>query len=279
MSASRSLLPQHATSFATAIFCLTIIISCTLILGSRQAEASPKKKTPTVLDENNWTQLLEGEWMFALHAPWCPACQRLKPEWDKFAEWSNDLNINIAQADVTANPALSGRFMVRGLPTIYHVKSGVFRIYNGPREHSALINYIEEQGWKQTDPISHWIAPDSLQMSFLAASFRFSMYLRDVHNHLVEKVGLPYYISYLLFALGTVTLGTILGLVIVFVIDLYCPSKLGGAAQEVKPKGSGKKRDPKATDSDLEDTTGETDEKNKASSSERVRRRATKTKE
>lgn len=230
---------------------------------------------PIILDEDSWTQLLQGEWMFDLYAPWCPACRKLEPEWRKFAEWSDDLNINVASADVTTNPALSGRFIVRGLPTIYHVKDGVFRIYNGPREHTALINFIEEQGWKNVEPVSRWLAPDTLQMSFLAYSFRISMTLRDIHNHLVEEVGLPYYISYMIFALCTVTLGTILGLVIVFIIDLFCPARYPSADKDIKPKGASKKGPKtKADDSDLEDAETKEDSKSGETKEEHLRRRA-----
>lgn len=242
------------TLFATsAVFLLLGLSSCL------QSEARPQKKAPIQLDENTWTKLLEGEWMFDLYAPWCPACKKLEPEWNKFAEWSDDLNINVASADVTLNPALSGRFMVRGLPTIYHVKDGVFRIYNGPRAQTAMINFIEEQGWKNVEPVSRWLAPNTLQMSFLAYSFRISMTLRDIHNHLVENVGLPYYVSYLIFALCTVTLGTLLGLVIIFIIDLFCPTRFpNAAAQEIKPRSGSKKKDTKPSDSDLDDQPLET---------------------
>lgn len=192
--------------------------------------------------------------MFDLHAPWCPACQKLEPEWEKFAEWSDDLNINVASADVTKDPALSGRFMVRGLPTIYHVKDGVFRIYEGARDQTAMINFIEEQGWKNVEPVSPWLAPNTVQMSILANLFRISMTLRDVHNHLVENVGLPYYVSYLIFALCTVTTGTLIGLVIIFVIDSISPSRVTNcAAQDVKSRGGSKKRSTKPSDSDLDD--------------------------
>jgi thiol-disulfide isomerase/thioredoxin len=234
-----------------------LLFNLSSLLAHWQVEARPQKKAPIQLDENTWTRLLEGEWMFELYAPWCPACKRLEPEWNKFAQWSDDLNINVASADVTLNPALSGRFMVRGLPTIYHVKDGVFRIYNGPREETSMINFIEEQGWKSVEPVSRWLAPNTLQMSFLAYSFRISMTLRDIHNHLVENVGLPYYVSYLIFALCTVTLGTLLGLVIIFIIDLISPTR-NPNAQDTAQKGVNKKRDTKPSDSDLDDKPAET---------------------
>lgn len=41
------------------------------------------------------------------YAPWCPACQNLQPEWEKFAEWGEDLEVTIAKVDVTEQPGES----------------------------------------------------------------------------------------------------------------------------------------------------------------------------
>lgn len=207
---------------------VTLVSLCHVIptsISAEAAESEDKKLTAVIITEDTWTQLLEGEWMVDFYAPWCPACKSLTPEWKQLAGWSEDLKIKVGSADVTQNPGLSGRFMVSGLPTIYHVKDGIFRLYNGPRNHKAMINFVEQQGWKNVQPISRWIAPDSLQMSFVAHSFKISMTLRDVHTYLVEEIGLPYYISYLIFALCTIFIGTLLGLLIVFVIDMCCPSQ------------------------------------------------------
>lgn len=247
-----------------------VILLCSIVQPS--VEVRNTKKEPIILDENSWTQILQGEWMVDFYAPWCPACQKLEPEWRKFAEWSDDLNIDVASADVTANPGLTGRFMISGLPTIYHVKDGVFRLYTGTRDHSNLINFIEEQNWKTIEPVSRWWSPATLQMSLLAYSFRISMTLRDVHNYLVEDVGLPYYISYLLFALCTVTLGTLLGLLIVFIIDQFCPARAVNPTPQVKKSVAKKKKTDKSRDSDLEDSDATTKTR-KPTASESLRKR------
>jgi hypothetical protein len=43
----------------------------------------------------------------------------LSKAWNSFADWSRDLNVRVAEIDVTENPGLSGRFLVTALPTIY----------------------------------------------------------------------------------------------------------------------------------------------------------------
>ncbi|XP_065280851.1 thioredoxin-related transmembrane protein 1 [Dermacentor albipictus] len=178
------------------------------------------------LDENSWSQLLEGEWMVEFFAPWCPACKALGPVWNDFSKWSKDLGVKVAHVDVTTNPGLSGRFMVTALPTIYHVKDGEFRQYRGTRDKESFINFIEEKKWQSIDPVSTWKSPQSIQMSMVAQFFKLSMSLRALHTTLVDYYGIPYWGSYILFALGTIIIGAVLGLLIVCIIDTVFPAKL-----------------------------------------------------
>lgn len=111
-------------------------------------------------------------------APWCPACKALGPIWKEFSAWSKDLGVKVAHVDVTANPGLSGRFMVTALPTMYHVKDGVFRQYRGSRDKESFINFVEEKRWQTVEPISSWKSPQSIQMSLVAQFFKLSMAVR-----------------------------------------------------------------------------------------------------
>lgn len=131
----------------------------------------------------------------------------------------------MASVDVTANPGLSGRFMVTALPTIYHVKDAVFRQYRGSRDTNAFVSFVEEKKWEQLEPVSKWKDPNSVQMSLISYFFKISMALRAIHTRLVEEYGLPFWASYVLFALATILLGALLGLIIVCIIDLLFPAK------------------------------------------------------
>lgn len=174
---------------------------------------------PIELNEENWSVILKGEWMVDFYASWCPACKTLKPEWQELAGWSEDLNIRVGWSDIADNPGLSGRFMISGLPTIYHIKDGIFRIYTGPRNHKSIIDFIEEKKWQQVVPISRWAEPNTIQMSLASHALQTSIKLRDLHNYLVDEIGLANYISYMLFGLCTVILGTIIGLFLGYLID------------------------------------------------------------
>lgn len=214
-----------------------------------------KRKNLVSLHEENWKDLLKGEWMVEFHAPWCPACKDLQKAWNAFADWSEDLKIKVAEVDVTKNPGLSGRFLVTALPTIYHVKDGVFRVYSGPRDKKDFISYVEEEKWALYEPVPSYKHPNSAQMSVVAWFFKLSMFVRDKHNYLVDEVGLPSWVSYSMFAGFTLAVGCILGFFIVCIIDRVFPTGQLAARQEKKvtkkeQKGKGKKEEHKKKDDD-----------------------------
>merc|ERR1712210_371231 len=193
-----------------------------LLVSSLVASATAEL---TVIQEDGWRQLLKGEWMVEFAAPWCPACRALQPTWEEFAGWSEDLEVGVGQVDVTSSPGLSGRFMVTALPTIFHVKDGVFRQYRGARDKDSFISFVEEKKWQGVEPISEWKSPDSVQMSLVSYFFKLSMVLRNVHTVLTEDYQLPYWVSYVAFAVATVLLGGLLGLFLVCCIDCVYPPR------------------------------------------------------
>ncbi|XP_050438437.1 thioredoxin-related transmembrane protein 1-like [Adelges cooleyi] len=197
-----------------AIVCLCFLLTANGDHGHRSLE----------LDENNWTKILKGEWMVLFYAPWCPACKSLEPEWRAFAKWSEDFSdISVASTDITVSPGLTGRFIVTTLPTIFHVKDGVFRYYKMGRDKEAMVSFVKERKWEKLETVSSWKAPNSIQMSLVAQFFKLSQKVRVVHSTLMAEYGLPTWGSYLIFAIATIFIGAILGLVLVCIIDLIYP--------------------------------------------------------
>ncbi|XP_029653779.1 thioredoxin-related transmembrane protein 1, partial [Octopus sinensis] len=186
------------------------------------ASAAQKGKAISLTDDN-WNQVLEGEWMIKFMAPWCPACQSFKDIWENYTSWAEDLNIHVAIVDVTQNPGLSGRFLVTSLPTIFHVKDGVFRYYQGPRILGDLISFIEDKRWQNVDPISWWFRPDSLMMSSLSLFFKAAMFIRSLYSTMTEVYGIPEWGCYVIFALATLLVGFLAGMLIVCCVDLLFP--------------------------------------------------------
>jgi len=228
---------------ASSLLYLVIGALAVLILD-RTVDASGRSKHLIHVTEEKWRDILTGEWMLEFHAPWCPACKDLVKSWNGFAEWSKDLSVNVGEIDVTTNTGLSGRFLVTALPTIYHVKDGVFRAYSGPRDKDDLISFIEEKKWTIIEPMPSWKHPDSFQMSVVSWFFKASMTARDLHNYLTEKQGLPSWASYALFGLATLILGCILGFFIVCIIDWVFPATPSAAAIR-RPAGAESKKQQK----------------------------------
>ncbi|XP_018569193.1 thioredoxin-related transmembrane protein 1 [Anoplophora glabripennis] len=183
------------------------------------------QKTVIELNEENWTEILKGEWMVEFYAPWCPACKGLENKWKEFAELGPGLGIKVGAVDVTTSPGLSGRFMVTALPTIFHVFNGEFRQYKGTRDKDSFITFIDEKRWEQVEPVPSWKSPNSIQMGIVSSFFKLSQTLRQIHNKLTEEYGLPTVGSYLIFAIATIILGALLGLILVCAIDLIYPPK------------------------------------------------------
>lgn len=199
------------------------LLSISLLLLVFHTNLINCKPESLILDEDNWDEMLNGEWMVEFYAPWCPACKALQPIWKEFATWSEDLGIKVGQVDVTDSPGLSGRFIVTALPTIYHVKNGVFRQYRGPRDRENLLSFVEEKKWQEVEEVPTWKNPGSYQMAVVAQFFKLSMVLREVHTTLVRDYGLPEWGSYIIFALCTIVTGALIGLILVCIIDLVFP--------------------------------------------------------
>ncbi|KAJ7990967.1 hypothetical protein DPEC_G00292360 [Dallia pectoralis] len=222
---------DYRISDAMAYFCTwrskSKLLTCTVIfiiyLTSQQALAKPSSLKE--ITDGNWEDILAGEWMIEFFAPWCPACQQLQPVWSEFAEWGEDMGVNIAKVDVTEQPGLSGRFIITSLPTIYHCKDGVFRRYQGARTKEDFLSFIDEKKWQGIEPVSSWFGPSSFMMNTMSALFKLSMFIRRCHNYLTDQLGIPVWGSYAIFGLATLFSGLALGLILVFIADFVFPSQ------------------------------------------------------
>ncbi|KAG5265870.1 hypothetical protein AALO_G00247250 [Alosa alosa] len=225
--------------------------------------ASSENSVLTVADAN-WTVILEGEWMLKFYAPWCPACQHLQNDWDGFSKHSEALDISVGKVDVTRQPGLSGRFLVTTLPTIFHAKDGNFRRYMSSRSVEDFQAYISQKKWEAVEPLPGWKSPSSFLMSGMAALFRLSVWIRQIHNYLTDSLGIPVWGSYIIFALVTLFTGLLLGLMLVLIADFFWPSRpkqyelQSGTKAGLRDEGSEEEMEERrAWDADNEHVSGE----------------------
>merc|ERR1711981_244016 len=219
---------------------LTLFISIFYIFLTLN-NASVSSELITV-DDSNWKMILQGEWMVEFYAPWCPACQSLKPSWNEFAGWSKDLDIKVGVVDITASPVLTGRCLITALPTIFHVKDGEFRQFKGSRKVKDFLDFVEEKQWESVEPISSWQSPGSIQMGILGYFFKISYVMKDYHKILTEDYKFSTWVSYAFFTSVTILVGGLLGLVAVIILDCYHHSHQAREEAEIKEKAEEKKK-------------------------------------
>lgn len=106
---------------------------------------------------------------------------------------------------------------------VYSVINGEFRQYRGFRDAETLMEFVEDQKWKELEPVSSWKNPDSIQMAIVSYFFKLSHYLKEVNNVMLIDYGMPPWLTYVLFAIVTILLGALLGLILVSIIDLIFP--------------------------------------------------------
>ncbi|XP_077416380.1 thioredoxin-related transmembrane protein 1 [Vanacampus margaritifer] len=208
--------PKHPSPICYLL--LTVCLASLSVTGAKQESLRE-------VTDGNWEDILTGEWMIEFYAPWCPACQQLQSVWKEFADWGEDMGVNIAKVDVTEQPGLSGRFIITSLPTIYHCKDGVFRKYQGARTKDEFLSFVDEKKWSAVEPVSSWFAPSSFLMNSMSALFKLSMFIRRCHNYMTEQLGIPVWGSYVIFGLATLFSGLALGLLLVFIADFVFPSR------------------------------------------------------
>jgi thioredoxin 1 len=83
--------------------------------------ASDKVKTFT--DSNFDAETKSGVVLVDFWAEWCGPCRRIAPIVDELAT-QFDGKITVAKVNVDENPAVPGKFQIRGIPTLLLFKNG-----------------------------------------------------------------------------------------------------------------------------------------------------------
>ena len=90
----------------------------------------------------------KGYWIVLYYAEWCPHCQIMKPEWEKFAEkYANDSNINVAELESEQINSVGPehRENVEGFPTIVCMNKGKpISKFDGPRDSDNIDSFAKQ---------------------------------------------------------------------------------------------------------------------------------------
>ncbi|CAF0889912.1 unnamed protein product [Adineta ricciae] len=166
---------------------------------------------PIELTDKTWKKMLSGHWMVEFYAPWCSACQKFQPVWNDFSTATSSQDLNVASVNIEQYSVLSSRFRIAQLPTVFYVRDGVFRKYEGERSLKSLKAYIDNEEWQKTEPIPSYLAPNGFWMSFAASSANVPELIKEFFTSLQDEYGLPTWVVYPVTCLAVVFVGAGLG--------------------------------------------------------------------
>jgi hypothetical protein len=127
---------------------------------------------------------------------------------------------------------------------------------------NAFMSFIEDKKYANIEVIAGWKRPDGVPMGVLSWFFRLSHFLKELNNTLSVEYGLPTWLSYGLFAVATIVLGAVVGLILVCIIDFIWPQKPTSrqSFSQVQEKDKLIKRSNEMINEDLVDDTGADDD-------------------
>lgn len=103
---------------------------------------------PHRVTDLNFNTLINGteRWLIDMHSPWCPACQELRPVWDRLAQ-RTDRDYEVGEINIQVEVTLARRFNIRQIPTILLVTpEGDVYEYKGAFSVNSLHNFASK-GW------------------------------------------------------------------------------------------------------------------------------------
>ncbi|CAH8494698.1 unnamed protein product [Schistosoma mattheei] len=175
------------------------------------------------LNSTNWKQMLDGEWLVKFHAPWCPACRQFSPIWQQLSDDSS-INAFVADVDVTESPVLSFIFFVKRLPTVYHVKNGLFRVYDGARTLDDLRVYVKSEKYETETPLPWYYSPASFHMHIFIRFMDLGIFITNTHQAFLDA-GYSNWMSFLIIGLSTIFSGLFIGIILVLIFDCFFPPR------------------------------------------------------
>jgi thioredoxin domain-containing protein 5 len=109
-------------------------------------EAETEGDLVVLTSDNFDAKTSEGVWFVKFYAPWCGHCKRLAPAWSQYATTvkERELPYNVAKVDCTIQKDICQKFGIRGYPTLKLLKGQDSFDYNGSRDESAFLKFVDD---------------------------------------------------------------------------------------------------------------------------------------
>ncbi|VDK39836.1 unnamed protein product [Taenia asiatica] len=162
--------------------------------------------------------------MVEFYAPWCPACNLVAVEWKRFAELAPRHDVKVAQLDCSTESAVAMIFTITSLPTIFHVKDGVFRSVKGKRKTEQLLDFIVNREFELIEPTTWSLPPNAFYMPAVVRFLDLCLSITKAHKAMIEY-GVPASLSIILVGTGVLASGAAIGMLILCVCEYFCPPR------------------------------------------------------
>ena len=130
-------------------------------------------------------------WLVEFYAPWCGHCQRLRPLYESVAkeiQSLEDIKVGVAKVDATVEKALASRFPLKGYPTIYFIKDGAVRLYQGSRNVRDFVDFASKR-YKKADKLSALESPLGAVGRAKGLVIMCGVYVAELYDDLVDING------------------------------------------------------------------------------------------
>jgi len=145
----------------------------------------------TKLTDENRDEVLTGEWFIKAYAPWCGACKSMAPAWTRLGDWAQDKEYNIAEIDITVGHNFANELLVTRIPTLFHVKNGVWTSYSGARHLETWKQFLMENQSEDLEPMAWYRKPGSVTMKCFSYLMAFAMKVQEMHDRLTTQYNVP----------------------------------------------------------------------------------------
>jgi thiol-disulfide isomerase/thioredoxin len=146
-----------ASSFVACVFIL--LLSFRNTYGSLRSEF----KGVVEVDSDNIQDFFResnGKFVLEFYAPWCGHCKRFDGAYSELAmEMREEDDWLVGRVDISANDAITGRFDVREIPTLFLKRDGNLYNYAGGTISKAAVHDWATVGFRSKQPIPWYSSP------------------------------------------------------------------------------------------------------------------------
>ena len=77
------------------------------------------------------------------YAPWCRHCVQFEGVYETIGATLRRSNVNVGKVNSVVNQALSARFALQSIPTVFVIKGSATYRYTGALSHDSIVHYVE----------------------------------------------------------------------------------------------------------------------------------------